>query len=198
MATNVDAPSGFKPVRYLNGSAYDGKHNYYLVPSSNGTATFVGDAVIALATGGPAGTRVSGVDCSGMPTAIRATAGATNVVGVVVGFLPDPTNLSLKYRLASTDRIALVADAPDLIFEVQDDGTLGVDAVGANADLIATAGSTVTGMSAMEVQASSVTAATAQLRLLRPVPREDNDVTTANAKWEVMINEHAYKTTAGT
>lgn len=195
---NVNAPSGLKPVRYLNGAAYDGKHNLYLVPASDGTALFVGDPVIALATGGPAGTRVNGLDVEGWPTVKQAVAGDVDIIGVVVGFLPDPTNLSLRHRVASTNRIALVADAPDLIFEVQEDGTMGVDAAGANADIVVAAGSTVTGNSAVQLASSTVGATDGNLRILRPVGRPDNEPASANAKWEVTINEHGYKIVAGT
>lgn len=197
MATNVDAPSGLKPVRYLNGSAYDGKHNLYLISTAVTTATYVGDIVTAAAVGGAAGVTVNGIDCTAMPTLLNGAAGDVDIVGVVVGFLPDPTSLGTKHRAASTNRIALVADAPDLIFEIQEDANGGVDIVNANADVVVGTGSTTTGMSAAELNSTTVATTTAQLRILRAVPRPDNDPASANAKWEVVINEHAYKQTAG-
>lgn len=197
MATNVDAPSGLKPVRYLNGAAYDGKHNLYLISTAVTTATYVGDIVTAAAVGGAAGVTVNGIDCTAMPTLLNGAAGDVDIVGVVVGFLPDPTSLGTKHRAASTNRIALVADAPDLIFEIQEDANGGVDIVNANADVVVGTGSTTTGMSAAELNSTTVATTTAQLRILRAVPRPDNDPASANAKWEVVINEHAYKQTAG-
>jgi hypothetical protein len=197
---NQDAAFGLRPVRYLNGAAYDGKHNYYLVPAADLTALFVGDAVKSGGTTGAAGVVVSGVDVWGMPTAIQAAAGDT-ILGVVVGFLPDPTALGTRHRVASTNRVAMVVDAPDVIFEVQEDGegaTLALVDIGENADLIVASGSTVTGNSAMEVDSSTHTAATAQVRLLRFVPRADNEPASQWSKVEVVINEHAFKTTSGT
>jgi hypothetical protein len=197
---NTNAPRGARPVRYLDGGPYDGKVNYYLMTGATGD-TFVGDFVIAGGTAGAAGTVVNGVPCDGMQTVAPATAGATNIVGVVVGFLPDQTNLERKYRATSTNRIALVADHPDLIFEIQEDAVGAATAladVGENADIVVGSGSTTTGLSGMQLDSSTHTAATAQLRILRFVPRPDNEVASANAKLEVVINEHAYKTTAGT
>jgi hypothetical protein len=62
--------------------------------------------------------------------------------------------------------------------------------------VLATAPSTSPGQSAHEIDRSTVVTSTAQLRLLRLVPREDN-AHGAWAKWEVLINEHVYKATAG-
>ena len=42
---NSDAPSGFKPVKHLNGNPWNGKVNVYYIPATDGTATFIGDAV---------------------------------------------------------------------------------------------------------------------------------------------------------
>jgi hypothetical protein len=196
---NIDAVKGAFPVMHLDGSPYTGKTNMYLVPSGDGTALFVGDFVKRGGSAGAAGTVVNGQDVEGMPTVIQAAATDTLLVGVVVGFLPNQDNLSLKYRVASTNRIALVADAPDLVFEIQEDsvgGALSADEVGENADITVAAGNTTTGLSGMELDSSDHKTATAQLRILGLVKKPDNAIGT-NAKWLVMINEHAYKTTTG-
>jgi hypothetical protein len=136
----------------------------------------------------------------GVPSVEQAAATNTNIAGAVVGFEVDPTNLGLLYRTASTLRYALVADDPFVLFEVQEDSdaaALTVDDVGENCDIIVGSGNTTSGISAMELDSSTHTASTAQIRVIRLVPREDNAVGT-NAKWEVLINEHCYKTTSGT
>jgi hypothetical protein len=197
---NVDRPNGFVPVRHKNGTPYANQTNLYLVPVGDGTALFVGDLVKAGGTAGTAGLRVDGVDVEGMPTVTQAAAGDVNIVGVVVGFYPRPNALETKHRPASTAMIAMVADDPDLIFEVQEDSVgaaLAAVDVGENADVIVGSGSATTGLSAMEIDSSTHTAATAQLRIYRLVPRPNN-VIGDNARWEVLINEHAFKTTAGT
>ncbi len=196
---NADIVRGAFPVGQLDGSPFTGKVNMYLVPSGDGTAMFIGDFVKRGGSTGAAGTVVAGQDVEGMPTVIQAAATDTLLVGVVVGFLPDPTNLSLRHRLVSTNRIALVADSPNTIFEIQEDsvgGALTADEVGENADITVAAGNTTTGLSGMELDSSDHKTATAQLRILSLAKRADNAIGT-NAKWNVVINEHAYKTTTG-
>lgn len=185
---NVDNPRGLTPTRMLSGAPYNGAVNRYYIPATDATATFIGDAV-----------KLAGsADADGVPTIAQAAAGDT-LVGVIVGFEPDRDDLSLQYRPASTARYALVADSPDVVFEIQEDsvgGALAAADVGLNADLVVAAGDTDTGRSAMELDSSTKVSTTAQIRVLRLIPRVDNEIG-ANAKWEVLINEHQYKTTVG-
>lgn len=185
---NVDAPRGLRPVKHLDGSPYNGAANLYYVPSSDSTAIFLGDAVKSAGS----------ADADGVPSIAQAAAGDA-LLGVVVGIKPV-TDESLNYRAASTERYVFVADAPDLVFEVQEDsdgGALAAANVGNNADLVVGTGSTTTGTSAMEIDSSTAATTSAQLRLLQYVQREDNEIG-ANASWLVSINEHERKSTTGT
>jgi hypothetical protein len=187
---NVDNPSGFTPVRYLSGAPYNGATNRYAILAADNTATFVGDLV---KIGGSA-------TADGVPSVVQATAGATNIAGAVVGFEIDPTDLTLLYRAASTLRYALVSDDPYVLYEAQEDSdvaALTVDEVGENCDIIVGSGNTTSGISAMEIDSNTHTANAANVRIIRLVPREDNAIGNY-AKWEVLINEHCYKTTSGT
>lgn len=195
---NTSRPSGLRPVRHLDGSPFNGMVNEYLVPSGDGTAMYVGDPVKSGGTAGAAGVYVNGRNCEGMPTIATAAAGDT-LRGVVVGFQPLQSNLELLYRVASTNRIALVVDAPDVVFEIEEDAlgaALAAVDVGENADIVYTAGSTVTGRSAVVLDSSDHKTATAQLRILGFVQRPDN-IIGANAKMQVVINEHELKSTTG-
>jgi hypothetical protein len=195
---NTSRPSGLRPVGHLDGSPFNGKLNMYLVPSGDNVAMYVGDPVKSGGTAGAAGVTVNGINCEGMPTVATAAAGDT-LRGVVLGFLPDQTNLSLLYRTASTNRIALVVDSPDVVFEVEEDSlgaaTAAVD-VGENADIVYAAGNTSSGRSAVVLDSSDHKTATAQLRILGFVQRPDNAIGT-NAKLLVLINEHELKSTSG-
>ena len=196
---NSDRVIGATPVRHKNGTPYAGQHNLYLLAAGDATATFVGDFVTMAGSAGTAGLRVDSVDVEGMPTIQQAAAGDTQIVGVVVGFYPRPTALETKHRPASTAMIAMVADDPDLIFELQEDsvgGALAATDVGNNADIVVAAGNADTGLSGMEIDSSTKATTTANLRILRLVPRPDN-IIGANAKWEVLLNEHTFKTTTG-
>lgn len=187
---NVDNPYGFWPTRHISGAPYNGQANRYALLAADGTATFVGDLV-----------KIEGTATDdGVPSVEQATAGATNIAGPVIGFEVDPTNLQLLYRLATTLRYALVCDDPWMLCRAQEDsdgGALTITEVGENADIIVAAGNTTTGISAMEIDSSTHTANTANVRIIRLYPVSNNAVGT-NAQWEVLINEHCYKTTSGT
>lgn len=195
---NTDRPFGLRPVSYLNGSPWNGQVNMYLVPSSDASAIYVGDPVKSGGTAGAAGVVVNGIDVEGMPTIAVAAAGNT-LRGVVVGFLPKQSDLTVLHREASTNRIALVVDDPNVVFEVQEDSggaaTAAVD-VGENADILYTAGSSTTGQSAVELDSSTHATTSAQLRILGFVKRPDNAIGT-NAKLLVKINEHELASTTG-
>ena len=183
---NVDKPSGFKPVQFLNGAPWNGKFNIYYVPSTDNTAIYKGDLV---AHGGTA-------DATG-----------TTNIGVAIGFgntpqsMFDYSNLERKYRPAATAMYVAVVDDPNVIFEIQENGESDpfvVADVGLNCDVIVGSGSTVTGMSGMEIDSDnySEATATAQVRLLRVAPYEDNELG-AHCKWWVLINEHVLASTVG-
>jgi len=198
---NINAPKGFVPVRHLNGSAWNGLTKEFLIPSSDATAVFVGDLVKHAGGAGAAGTIVNGQDCEGMPTAALATAGTTgqDLLGAVVGFLPDPTALQTKHRAASTNRIALVCIDPTVVYEVQEDAVgsnLAAADIGLNIPYTTTAGSSTTGVSAMEIDSSAkATTSTLPVKILGLVKRPDvafGLASTDHAKFEVMLNTFLY------
>lgn len=181
---NANVAFGLKPVRYASGAPYNGATNVYFVPASDSTALFIGDPVIIAGSADPA---------TGAATITRATAGsAGRITGVVQGFVPTPSIVANGYRLASTACYVLVADDPNLLFEIQEDaagGALALNAVGLNADLASGTGSTVTKRSGFQLDTSTAAdTATLQLRIERFVNRVDNEPAVANAKVLVRIN----------
>ena len=184
---NASAPRGFHPVRMLDGSPYNGAHVLALIPSSDGTAVYVGDPVKVNGASGTAGTVVAGMDCEGMPQVIRVAAGTTgqDIFGVVVGFYADPTSLGTRHRAASTNRIAQVALATKVIFEIQEDAAttpVASTSVGLNAAFTTTAGSATTGQSAIALDSDSVnTTSTLPIRIVGLTKRVGNAFNTAGA-----------------
>jgi hypothetical protein len=189
---NVSRVAGARPVMHLNGAPYNGQVRKYVIPAADGTATFVGDFVKLDGAG----------DSEGYQTVIQAA--ATNaLIGVIVGFEPDPTRLDLPgHRLASTRRVCYVADSPDLIFEIQEDadgGALAIASIGLNASIVVGSGSTTTGRSGMQLDTSSVnTTATLELKIMGFVTRPENEMAVANAKVLVKINNHQLGSHTGT
>lgn len=191
---NVNRPNGLTPVKSITGAPWQGQVNMYLVDSGNGTAIFIGDLVKLAGSAGAAGTVVNGVDVEGLPTVIQSAAGDTHV-GVVVGFLPNQDNLMTRHRVASTNRIALVADDPNTVFEIQEvsGGTaLTAAAVGLNANVVVGSGDATTGVSAAELNnATAAITADLDLKILGMSPRTGNNIG-EHCKWLVLINTHSY------
>ena len=186
-----DTPFGFVPVGHLLGLPYTGKERMYRVAAAYGTAIFRGDL---LKLGGSS-------DANGIPT-VEVAAVGTPILGAVVSIIPNRDNLSQKYIPATTGGYVLVADDPYIIFEAQEDDadgtTLAQADIGLNCDFVAGSGSTLTGVSAYEIDRSTKGAGSdIGLKLLRLSQRQGNAFG-AYSKYEVLINEHCYKApTAG-
>jgi len=151
---NADAAFGFRPIN-RDGSPYNGATLRCVIPASDGTATFLGDAV-----------KLAGDSDTGYPTVIQCAAGDP-VFGVVTGFDADPDGLGNQYRLASTKRFCQVVPVDSTYFEAQEDGVGGALAstdIGLNANFVVGSGDTSYGKSAMEID-SSTAATTATLDL---------------------------------
>ncbi len=204
---NTSKIRGFIPVKHTNGSPYNGQANIYYVPSSDGTALFVGDPVKLAAD----------ANAQGIQQVTKATAGAA-VLGVVVGvintkFDPVAGNMSAGsvsldtpvYRPASTGQYVLVCDSPDVVYEVEAvtgsnaSYSFAVADVGQNADLSTVAGSTTTGTSAAALNmATAAGTATLQWKILGVVQRPDNEITGAATKVLVKINNAQLAAGTGT
>jgi len=183
---NADTPFGLRPVRYLSGAPYNGAVNVYSTPTGDNTAIFLGDPVTYIGT--------SQTINGNVYADVKQAATSNIIVGVCVGVVPVDQS-SLIYRAASTQRLLLVADDPNLLFEIQEvsGGTsLTANDIGLNADFVVGSGTTANGMSGVELN-NATEAATATLDLLITgfVNRVDNAVG-ENAKWYVRINRHQY------
>lgn len=188
---NANRPSGFTPVGYLNGSPWTGKARLYSIAANYGTALYIGDPVISSGT----------ADANGVPgIAIANTTGA--VRGVIVGLskyegmVGNPSNLDITYRPASDPAVwyAMVADDPNIIFEVQEEsnGTqLAATEIGLNTISKSGAGNGyVSGwMIPSATGATPNTTATLQLRLLG-LARKPNNAFGAYAKHLIQFNVH--------
>lgn len=203
---NISKINGFRPVKHITGAPYNGQSNIYATASSDGTALFVGDVVKLAADANTTGIQFVTAHAAG-------TAGTGQpALGVVVGVINtklDPVSGAMSagsitldtpvYRPASTAQYVLVADSPDLLFEVEATSagsaySFAVADVGQNANINAGAGSTVTGNSAHSLDmADKGTAATLPFKIVGTVQRIDNAPTGNYTKVLVQINNHQYK-----
>jgi hypothetical protein len=184
---NIDSPFGLKPVQHRNGACYNGAFRYYSVAAGYGTAIMVGDPVILAGTSQTIGGRIY--------SDVQRAATGDVFQGVCIGVVPVTAD-SLRYRAASTQRVLMVADDPDLVFEIQEvsGGTaLAAADAGLNADLVVAAGSTVTALSGVELDNSTeATTNTLDLHIIGPVNREDNEIG-EHCKWLVTFNRHQFR-----
>lgn len=183
---NADAPTGLKPVRYLSGAVYTGADNKYFVPASDATAIYIGGLV----------KETGSATSEGTPHVTGNVANGDAVLGVVVGVEPVTAD-STTWREASTDRYVFVADDPNLLFEVQEDSVvaaLTADDMGEVANLTGlTAGNGTTGLSAIEIDSDTATAAgtgAEDVKIVGFPQRPDNEIGN-QAKWLVRLNNHA-------
>lgn len=189
---NGNAARGLVPLRHKNGAPYNGACTRYYVGTGETNNLFVGDPVIVSGSG----------DAAGVPGVVLATAGATNyLTGAIVGIESlTPTAILTNYHVGATAGYVLVADDPDLVFEIQEDGLgapLAVTDISENADLIAGSGSTYTGSSGWQLDSSTHgTGATKQLRILGLEQRPDNAIG-IYGKWLVEINLHSQRNATG-
>ena len=199
---NVNRPQGAVPVGTLGSSNWNGKVSTYVFLTGDGTACHIGDFVKQAGSSGTAGLAlVDGYDVEGIPSVAKATASDTTLLGAVVGFSPNPSNLNVDglYRAASTARLVYVSDDPRTIYEMQEDSVgnnMDADMVGLSTDIITGTGSNTTGISGQMLDSSDTGTAGGQMKILGLSKRVDNAIG-QYAKWLVMINtgEGAYNTT---
>ncbi len=195
---NVDRSFGFRPVKYRSGAPYNGAFNAYELPAGESENVMVGDLVIL--SNSAATETYPAVERAAASGAVTAAV----LVGAVVGFEVQGAGLNAGspnldvplYAREDVKKIVYVADDPDLVFECQEDsvgGAIATASIGLNAGFVATAGSTTTGASGMELDSSSVnTTNSLPLQIVGRVDRPDNEAATAECKYLVRINTHAF------
>lgn len=177
---NEDRPSG---ARILGGHSgyYEGQLTKMLLPAVDATATYINDIV----------TLVGDADVNGIAHVAQAAAGETPC-GIIVGIEPDYQNLESKYRVKLTDRFVWVNTDPNVVFEIQASAAFAAVDVGLNADILVTAGSILSGLSAMELDSATILGtSTLVLAIESIMQREDNEIGT-NAKVICSFNVHQY------
>jgi hypothetical protein len=197
---NANLPRGLIPVRFRSGAVYNGSFNIYYVPASYATALYIGDPVIGI---------TNQSDANGIPVVNRAAAGGGTFIlgamlGVVGGGEPVIPTLAYNptYRPASVAAYIAVADDPDVLFEVQENssvGNIGIGGSGRNVDLVAGSG-TGANYSGFQLASNTLnTTNTLQMRLVRPAERINNNPTATDslAKWWAFINLHSARNLTG-
>ena len=187
---NQNAPFGLGAIT-STGAAHIGEVNKYYIPATDSTITAVGDPV----------TTAGSADADG--TASIKRAGTTDVLrGYIVGFSPlnrDQENLP-NYRPAGVETYALVCDAPNARFVIQEDsvgGALTANDVGLNAAFVVSDANATTGRSQVMLDSSSAeVTATLPFKVLE-LYQDGSNVIGDYAKWVCSFNAHELKTDTG-
>ena len=199
MATTA-APYGFKPVNLIGGQPYAGSTRQLKIASGYGANIYNGTIVSIVAAGTVEIVTTIGSAASPFPA---------GTIGVFVGC--SYTDPNTKQKLFSqywptgtvaSDAVAYVVDDPDVVFQVQADGTVAQATLGANAPLAAvqstSTGSTTTGNSNVALDATVVTTAAAS-RIVDFVDAPGSAVGDAYTDVLVKFNgtQHSYNNGTG-
>jgi hypothetical protein len=186
-------PFGLRPINLLGGQANSGSIRLYKIASGYATGIFYGDLVSMLASSGT----------------IQKETGTTTAtpVGVFLGveYMSALQGLLQRNQWTASTTVptgttawAYVCDDPDMLFEIQANGSLSQNCLGTNAAIVQGAGSTSTGMSGVTLNAGSIaTTATLPLRIVDWVKRPDNALGDAFTNVIVRLNTHFNRTALG-
>ena len=188
---NKDAAFGLRPIGKVGQNADNQGMSQYEIADNSSTSIFQGDLVKMVTSG------------------YIDKADADNVsLGVFWGTFiskdpstgkPKFSNFYTQTDVGNGETIeAFVYDDPYARFEIQSSADTERSDVGMNADIVYVAGSTINGVSKVELDDTSFVTTTAQLRLIGfSKDIENNEVGVDNVNCVVTINEHFLKSTTG-
>jgi len=186
---NKDAAFGLRPIGKVGQNRDNQGLSEYSISANDTTSIYFQDPVKATAAG----------------TIDQGAAGG-NILGSLTGvFYTDPNTSKPTWsnhyaQVNAADIVAFVADDPYERFEIQSNNTAASAQtdVFMNADIELTAGDSANYVSKAELNDSTLSTNSAQLRVIGVSKDIDNDeLASANVNFVVMINEHDLKVTTG-
>ena len=188
------APYGFKPVNLVGGQPYAGSTRQIKIASGYASNLFNGQIVSIVAAGTVELVTTNGDNSTPFPA---------GTIGVFVGC--SYTDPSTKQKLfaqywpsgtVASDAVAYVVDDPDVLLQVQADGTMAQATLGSNAHLAAvqssSTGSTVTGNSNTALDATVNTTSGFAFRVVDFVDAHGSAVGDAYTDVLVKFNPDAH------
>ena len=149
---NTSRINGFRPVKHLNGSPYNGQANMYEIAVGEGVAGFVGDLVTLSNAASTSGLQTVEVTNGGVVAAGALGPYLGAIVGIVNAKL-DPVDGKMttgsialdtpQTRAASTKQFVMVCDATDVVYEVECDASIALASIGLNLQVLEAAGSEI-------------------------------------------------------
>ncbi len=203
---NLNAKFGAIAKHMRNGST-DVPLRAYYVKGDYATALYVGAPVSRIAGDSnasaiklAAGSMVGGAENFPAGSLQKVELAANGDTVAITGFIQkigfsasDASSFRAGYKPASTEAVVYVADHPDTIFEIQASAACATTDVGKVANMTGSGGSTVTGLSSVELDSASLATgnATYQLRVVG-ISKDmlNNDASASYVNALVQINNH--------
>ena len=163
------------------------------LPASYATAVFVGSPLVRLADANAAAVTgfVGGDRKAGTISEVNHASATGNIDYVCIGFVPTADEgMSTADGAASTERIAVVVPAKDIIFEIQSSATGAFTVTDMNnaADFVGTGGNATTGISTAELNTTYGTTGNLTVIGISNDPN-NNDIANANTNLLVTVRE---------
>jgi hypothetical protein len=183
--SNVDKAFGLRPIGNLSATGAQKQYAYEIADDQSG-AIFQGDLV----------TVFDGFLVKFAPATHTAAVGVFNGCNYIDPSSGKPTWKNYypgSVNITSGKIMAEVLDDPNQLFIIQADEDIVQADIGKNADVIGTGGSTVTGISTMELDSSTVAKdAALNLKIVGLYDVPGNSLGTNFTVVVVKINEHMY------
>jgi hypothetical protein len=183
--SNVDKAFGLRPIGNLSATGAQKQYAYEIADSQAG-AIFQGDLV----------TVFDGYLVKFAPATHTAAVGVFNGCNYIDPSSGKPTWKNYypgSVNITSGKIMAEVLDDPNQLFIIQADEDIVQADIGKNADVVGTGGSTVTGISTMELDSSTVAKdAALNLKIVGLYDVPGNSLGTNFTVVVVKINEHMY------
>jgi hypothetical protein len=183
--SNVDKAFGLRPIGNLSATGAQKQYAYEIADTQAG-AIFQGDLV----------TVFDGYLVKFAPATHTAAVGVFNGCNYIDPSSGKPTWKNYypgSVNITSGKIMAEVLDDPNQLFIIQADEDIVQADIGKNADVIGTGGSTVTGISTMELDSSTVAKdAALNLKIVGLYDVPGNSLGTNFTVVVVKINEHMY------
>ena len=184
-ATNTKIINGFKAVGTLNGAPLNLQQSKFATATGDSVALYPGDAIKL----------TGGVDANGFAIVARAAAGDVPIVGVMSGVVPNGSDLTIGYRVASTATYIYATTDPNTIYEVQASAAVALADAAKTCSLVSTNGGTaLTSLSGMQIDQSTLTTNTSTFAFKSlGFSQAVNNVPNATYnRLLVKINNHSY------
>lgn len=196
---------GFRPARFLDSSPYNGQTQLYGFSTSQANDAYKGDLVQFDATNRTLALTDRYYPALPVVKPVVAALTTNAFRGVIAGFIAEPefsmvatASLGTMYRKASTLRYAFIVEDWSVVFEAEETGngytSASNNSINKVGDIAYVAGNQTTGISAIVLDASTVSvAAVKPFRYLRYTEKVDNfnwatTDTNSRAHYDVMIN----------